>query len=269
MNEPRPGGMLIAVVNNKGGVGKTALTANLAHALAERGKKVLAVDLDAQCNLTSLLVPRDRANQGALKLLRGENVKLGDCTVQSRYKGLDCLTGAEALADLEAELISDRPRTYTLLREQLREQAKAQYDFTLFDTPPTLGFYVNSALICSDFVTVPILSGSAFSIQGLSKALKLMKEVRSTSNPDLRFLRLLINIVDKRVAMSRITTDLIYSHFREDQVFRTMIRLDTKFQQAEHQGGTILEYAPDSPGAECYRDLAGEVETITKATVKK
>ena len=256
-------GKIIAVVNNKGGVGKTTLTANLAHSLANRKKSVLVVDLDSQCNATSLLLAPGQVKNSLYELLGEAGTPAEAAVYHTAYEGLRCLPNVEETSALEMDLLAHGlPQAYQLLRDRLRTFAVGSYDYTILDCPPNLGFFVISALYCSDFVIVPILAGSAFSVEGLAKAVNLIGQVREASNPDLRFLRLLVNAVDMRTSMSRISIEQLQTHFGRDQIFKTTIPTSSAFQQAEHVRKTVIRHAPHSPGAKCYRELAREVENI-------
>jgi len=256
---------IISIVNNKGGVGKTTVACNLAHALGLRGKRVLVVDLDSQCNATALLLPKGNNPRHSLYELleqEGPGGNLKDYCCRSRYEKVFCLPNVPETASLEPRLILGAPASFSRLRRQLRDQARTHFDVTIMDTPPNLGTFVLCALNAADFALVPIKSGSAFSIEGLLKAVRLVKEVQAQRNQELRFLRLLINQVDKRTLISRTLAAQITAIFREDQVFRTPIPASTAFERAEAAGETLLSYQPGAPGAVAFRELAAELLDI-------
>ena len=250
-------GKIVALVNNKGGVGKTTLSVNLSHALANKKYEVLTIDTDSQCNTTNLLVNSDFVQTSLYEILSGETQDIKQAIYPTDY-GMYCLANVEETSALEFDLSKNLPDNYKLVRNYLREYAQNNYDYTLIDCPPNLGFFVINALFAADFVIVPILCGSSFSLEGLSRAVSLINEIKESGNPDLRFLRLLVNAVDKRTAMSRIITDQLVKNFGEQEIFDTKIGTSTVFQQAEYVNKTVLRYAPRSPGAKAYRSLAKE-----------
>lgn len=255
------GGFIISIANNKGGVGKTCVAVNLADGLARQGQKVLVVDNDSQCNGTMILLSKGfRIEKSLYDLLDPEqNQSVQDCIYATPTDGLSCLPNIPDTATLEPYLIKSSPDSLFTLRRKLRDYAIKNYDFTLIDNPPNLGSFVLGSLFCSDFVIIPNQAGSAFSLEGLRKAIKLVNEVRENGNPDLKFLRLLINMLDKRTLVSKVILSTIAQNFPPDQVFKTTIPDSTAFQQAELANETILRYAGGSTGAKSYRELAKEL----------
>jgi cellulose biosynthesis protein BcsQ len=229
------------------------------------GRRVLVVDLDPQSNATALLVsqPLDRKHS-LYELLAHETLgaPITRFIYPSQYAGVFCLPNVPETASLEPELIMGAPASFLRLRRHLRDYARRHFDFVVVDSPPNLGTFVICALNTADFALVPVKAGSAFSVAGLLKAVRLINEVRAQDNKDLRFLRLLINQVDKRTLISRTLTEQLFGTFREDQIFRTGIPANTAFEQAEAAGCTIFRYKPTAPGARAFRELAQELLEI-------
>lgn len=252
-------GHIIAVINNKGGVGKSTLTTNLGHALATRGYQVLAVDLDNQCNTTNKLTDKSIRNHTLYELLLDE-ITVDKCIYQSQFKNLYCLANHPDTSGIELSLIEERK--FFLLHTLLGNYTRQHYDYTILDCPPNLLFFVYSALFLTDFVIVPILSNSTDSLEGLSTVLEKIEDISQNENPNLRFLRLLINNVDRRTNMYKIITNELEKSMGNNYIFNTTIPTSTKFQQAEYLRKTILNYAPTATGAKAYRELAQEVESL-------
>ena len=252
-------GQIIAVVNNKGGVGKTTVTVNLSHALTRQGQRVLVVDMDPQCNSTSILLQGNPESNTVYDVYTERDLHLAQCIHPTNYEQLDCLPNTQYTSALEPNLLRALPDSFRIIRQRIRSYVQDHYDYAILDCPPNMGFFVVSALQASDFVVVPIKSGSAFSVQGLMKAIDLIHEIQETGNPDLRFLRLLINQVDRRTTTSKVTIAQVEKHFPEDQVFDTMVPTNAAFERAEGELKTIIRYDPASFGAKAYRSLAKEV----------
>lgn len=258
-------GIIISVVNNKGGVGKTTVTCNLSHALTRREKRVLVIDMDSQCNATSLLIhKKTTVNHSLYELLdpEQEDFPIENCIYPTQYESLYCLPNMSETAGLEPDLIRESPKSFFQLREKVRNYVNQNYDFTIIDNPPNMGTFVITSLYTSDFVIVPNQVDSAFSLEGLIKAMRLIKDIQNTGNPDLKFLRLLINQVDRRTSISRVAIQHIQKIFKPDQFFETTIPINTAFKQAEHFRQTIFRYKSSAPGAKAYRKLAQELLEI-------
>ena len=264
-------GIVISIVNNKGGVGKTTTTVNLAHALTRHNKRVLVIDMDSQCNATSLLLPNGVRRNTMYELFdfEGHDIQAEKCIHATPYENLFCLPNSEDTGALEPLLMGELPKSFMVFRKKIRDFVKQRYDFTLIDDPPNMGFFVVSSLYASDFVIVPNEAGSSFSIEGLLKAIKLINDIREKGNKDLRFLRLLITQVDRRLAMSKITINDIKENFSKDQIFETTIPINAAFQKAESLHQTILRYDSRTPGAKAYRALAIEVINIFETIKEK
>jgi len=258
-------GLIIAVVNNKGGVGKTTITGNLADALGRRGQTVLVVDMDTQGNVTSLLLPRGSSYPHSLPELltpAGPGLPLTKFITPTPLDNVALIPHSPDSTSLEAQLLLEAPASFLRLRQALRDYARQHFDFTLIDNPPNMGSLVISALHAADGVIVPIKAGSSFSVEGLVKAVSLISDIRAGGNPDLRYLRLLVNHVDRRTSISQSIAREISGTFRDDQLFRTAIPVNTAFEQAESLGQTIIQFNPRAAGARAFQELAGEVEAI-------
>ena len=256
--------MLIAIINNKGGVGKTATAVNLGHALALLGKKVLVIDMDSQCNATEILFQNLPSYQPSLyDIFASENSDITNCIVSTEHENLFLLPNIPETAGLEPELIAGAPDSFFRLRKAIRDYALKHFDFTLLDNPPNMGTFVISSLLASDFVIVPTEAGSKYSADGLVKAVKLIEETRQKLNPDLRFLKLLVTKVDRRTSIANLVLDQIRSIFPKEKVFDTYVPVNTDLQKAEFQGKTIFSYRSSAPAAHAYRKLAEElIQTI-------
>jgi cellulose biosynthesis protein BcsQ len=260
-------GNIIAVANNKGGVGKTTVTVNLAEAIGNRGKNVLVIDMDSQCNATKILMQKDGFTEMSLYglLSSGNNAPLTDYVKSSKSGRVGIIPNVSHTTTLEPEIIDQRPDSFYRLRDVIRTAATSVYDYTLIDCPPNMGCFVLLALFASDFVIVPVEAGSAFSIEGLFKALEVIDNIRQDKNPDLRFLRLLINKLDKRLNVSKAAAENVINHFPGNMVFDTIIPINTNFQKAEAATESIFSFEKHSTGAAAYRQLAKELISIIEA----
>lgn len=260
-------GVIICFQNNKGGVGKSTATVNTAHALALQGNKVLVVDVDNQCNATTLCLPPSTQIGKSLYhiLLTPDEISLKEVIVASKYENVDILPNQEAVAGLEPNIIISEackpPKERFLnIRHKLRPfLEQSPYKYILIDTPPNIGTFVLMALNAADFVVVPVEADSAFSIQGLRSALGIIEALRENSNPDLRFLRLLVNKVDRRTSLGKIAIHRLKEAFGNEMVFDKTIPVSTIFQRAENMGKTILAYDKKCGGSLAYISIADQI----------
>jgi chromosome partitioning protein len=257
--------VVISVVNQKGGVGKTTTTVNLGAAIAEQGKKVLLIDIDAQSNLTTHLglgAQEDAGDLGEIPkgpewtvydVLKG-NKRIQD-VVLKRSDNLGVVPSSLLLsaADLELGGVVGRE----LLLKRAIEKVKDQYDVIMIDCPPTLGLLSLNALAAADQVIVPVQS-EYLALHGVRQLLDTIDQVRGVYNQNLVVGGVLICLHDSRKRLARAVADTIRAYFGE-LVFDTVIRENVALAEAPAKGQTIFEYLPKSPGAEDYLALSKEV----------
>ncbi|MCD6273042.1 MAG: ParA family protein [Deltaproteobacteria bacterium] len=250
---------IISIVNAKGGVGKSTATCNLGIALSRQNKNVLVIDLDPQANTTSILIPPNINCPNTFYEYIDESAPIEKCIYPTFEKNLWCLPNVSEANNLEPNLI--KKQNFEGIRKS-RSFLKKTYNFILCDCPPNMGTWVMTALFGSDFVIIPNLANSTFSIDGLLKAIKLIEQIKQKENPSLKFLRLLINQVDKRKSISKFNIAQIFQYFPKNKVFETMIPTNAPFETAEAHRTTIFHEAPASNGCKAYRYLAKEIISI-------
>jgi len=249
--------MIIAMVNNKGGVGKTVSSVNLAAALANRGKKVLLIDNDPQCNATSLLLGETTPDNTLYESFT-ENIPIQKCIYPTQF-GVDIVPNAQITSQIESDLYQDTARSYALLKNLARNYAREHYDITIIDCPPSLGLWVIQAMSCADGIIVPIEAGSRFSLDGLASIYTSIESIRATKiNKELRFLKTLVNKVDMRTSSSKVIIEKVKELY-PNNTFETTIPTNDSIKQAELSRTTCLKYDPQSSGSKRYRALADEL----------
>lgn len=251
---------VIAVINQKGGVGKTTTAVNVAAQLAADGLTVLVVDLDPQGNSTSGLgFSKDALEQTAYELLLGQ-VTL-DKTVQPANRPNLYLVPANAnLAAAEVELVS------MLQREQALKRALevATYDYILIDCPPALGLLTINALTAADTILIPV-QAEYYALEGLGQLLATVQRVKQALNPGLDLLGVVLTMYDRRNSLSEQVMDELKNHFA-DKLFKTVIPRNVRLAEAPSFGKTVFEHDRWSKGARAYKQLAKEVAKRTSAT---
>lgn len=255
---PRPGDapMIIAMCNQKGGVGKTTTTINLGASLVELGRKVLLVDFDPQGSLSvGLGVNPHTLEVSIYNLLLSREVSPDEVISETTVDGLDILPSNIDLSAAELQLVSEVAREQTLLR--VLEKVKDRYDVILIDCAPSLGLLTINALTAADRVVVP-LECEFFALRGVALLTDTIGKVQERLNPDLEMLGILGTMYDPRTLHSREVLERVVQAFG-DTVFHSVIRRTIKFPETTVAGEPITTYAADSPGANAYRTLAREV----------
>lgn len=246
---------ILAVTNQKGGVGKSTTTINLGAALAEAGKRVLLVDVDPQGNTTSGLgIEKARLRGCIYDVLKGD-LKLSEVVTATAVPGLFVAPATLRLAGVEVELVNALSRE-TRLQKALYDGAH-RYDFVFIDCPPSLGILTMNALAAAEGVLVPIQC-EFYALEGISQLHSVIELVRSHLNPDLCVRGVLLTMHDPRLNLCDQVAQEIRNHFGE-RVYKTAIPRNVKLAEAPSFGKSVLEYDGRSRGAQAYRELAVEV----------
>jgi len=247
---------ILAMCNQKGGVGKTTSTINLGACLAEQGRKVLLVDLDPQGALSAGLgIRQDELDLTVYNLLVDTDATIEETVMSTRVPGMDIVPANIDLSAAEIQLVNEVGREQTLARA-LRPVMK-EYDYIVLDCQPSLGLLTVNALTCAQGVIIP-MECEYFSLRGLALLTDTVEKVRDRLNFDLDVLGILVTMFDRRTTHSREVMDRLVDVFG-DKVFDTVITRTVRFPETSVAGEPITTWAPKSQGAEQYRNLAKEV----------
>lgn len=248
-------GRIIAVANQKGGVGKTTTTINLSACLAEQGQKVLVIDVDPQGNTTSGLgIDKNNTENTVYELMLGE-ASIDDCVYKSVMDDLDVIPSNVNLAGAEIDLIDIDDREYIL--KKIVNSLKEKYDFILLDCPPSLSMLTVNAMTAANTVLVPIQC-EYYALEGLSQLIRTINLVKQKLNPELEIEGVVFTMYDARTNLSLQVVENVKANLKQT-VYKTIIPRNIRLAEAPSHGLPINLYDSKSAGAESYRLLAEEV----------
>ena len=258
---------IISITNQKGGVGKTTTTINLASALAEQGFRVLIVDLDPQGNASTGLGVEPEDREFTTYELLVDDIALDEIILPTSQENISIIPATVDLSSADIELISSEKRSF-LLYDALRQPAMDDFgfEFVLIDCPPSLNLLTVNAMVASHSVLIPLQS-EFFALEGLSQLMMTIREVRETANPDLRIEGVVLTMYDSRNNLSQ-QVELDARDNLGDLVFTTIIPRNVRVSEAPSYALPVLQYDPTSKGAQAYRSLAVEVLNNNKLPTK-
>lgn len=252
-------GRIICIANQKGGVGKTTSSVNIAAGLAILDYKVLLIDCDSQGNATSGMgIQAEEVQVHLYHLLTGQ-VEIDDAVIKGHYKNLDILPSNMDLVGIETELATFEDREYVL---QKRIKKTDQYNFIILDCPPSLGLMTLNALVAANSVLIP-LQCEYYALEGLSQLVNTIRLVKHNFNPRLYIEGLLLTMYDSRIRLAYQVSREVRTHFR-DQVYRTIIPRNVRLSESPSHGKPIFDYDENSKGAESYLSLCREIVSRQK-----
>ena len=248
-------GKIIAIANQKGGVGKTTTSINLSACIASKGKKVLVIDIDPQGNTTSGYgIEKNELENTIYELILGD-CSIEDCILKEVFPNISILPSNVNLAAAEIELIGVEKKEYILKNEV--DWVKDRYDFIIIDCPPSLSLLTVNAMTTADSVLVPIQC-EYYALEGLSQLIHTVNLVKERLNPDLDMDGVVFTMYDSRTNLSAQVVENVKSHLNQN-VYKTLIPRNIRLAEAPSYGKPINMYDPKSAGAESYMSLAEEV----------
>ena len=249
-------GKIIAVTNQKGGVGKTTTSVNLAAALAYSQKRVLLVDIDPQANATQGIGINRLNMRGSIYEVIVNEKTVEEVILKSQVPGLDVVPSSIDLAGVDIELSEVKVGRESRLKEQLF-RVKNNYDFIIIDCPPSLGVLNTNALTAADTVMIPVQC-EYYALEGLTQLLSTIRLTQQVFNPDLTIEGVLLTMLDQRTNLGVEVSQEVRKYFKE-KVYRTFIPRNIRLGEAPSAGLSIFDYDPSSVGAKAYGALAKEV----------
>jgi chromosome partitioning protein len=247
--------VILAIANQKGGVGKTTTSINLAAALAQKGYETLLLDLDPQGNATLSFLDPEQIQTSIYEALTEDDKTVKDAVCKTSYKHLSVVPARINLAKFESKLLGDIDSHFRL-KDRLKSVVK-DFKYIIIDTPPTLGLMTVNSLVAATHLLVPIQS-SYFALEGTDDLLETVEKIRARANPALEFLGVVITIHDKRTILGRDIRNHINEVFGK-KVFRTIISRSVRLEESPAYKEPIFTFAPHSTGALEYYKLSEEV----------
>ena len=248
-------GKVIAIANQKGGVGKTTTTINLAACVAEKGKKILVIDMDPQGNATTGFgIEKNELDNTVYELMLGE-CSVKECIIPNVIENLSLIPSNVNLAAAEIELVEQARKEYILKNEI--DWVKDQYDYIFIDCPPSLSMLTVNAMTTADSVLVPIQC-EYYALEGLSQLIHTVNLIRKKINPNLKMEGVVFTMYDARTNLSEEVVQNVKDTL-EERIFKTLIPRNVRLAEAPSYGMPIIEYDPRSTGAKAYDALAKKV----------
>jgi chromosome partitioning protein len=253
-------GKIIAIVNQKGGVGKTTTAVNLSAYLAHLGKQILLIDIDPQANATSGLgFDHRKLEAGVYEALIGDT-PFFQIIKRTKQSGLKIAPATLALAGAGVDLVNMDNREFRLAN--VLAEVKKDFDYIIIDGPPSLGLLAVNSLVAADEVLIPIQS-EYFALEGLSQLLETIGLVQNNLKPDLGIMGAVITMFDRRNKLSESVMEELYKYF-PNRIFRSVIPRSVRLAEAPSYGRSILHYDPKSKGGKAYEGLAREILSLEK-----